>query len=55
MYYDYRVSDTATNIQQPKADADIRKMGCLKACVMKRMNVVRVLLTERSVNFDQWF
>ncbi|XP_060814820.1 uncharacterized protein LOC132906547 [Bombus pascuorum] len=33
--------DTATNIQQPKADADIRKMGCLKVCVMKRMNVLK--------------
>ncbi|XP_043521453.1 uncharacterized protein LOC122534664 [Frieseomelitta varia] len=33
--------ETASNIQQAAAAADMRQMGCLKACVMKRMNVLQ--------------
>ena len=42
------ISD-ATNIQQAAAGADMRQMGCLKACVMKRLDVVRVILIEQSI------
>lgn len=43
------IADAATNIQQAAAAADLRQMGCLKACVMKRMNAVRVFLIEQSI------
>ncbi|KAK1134675.1 hypothetical protein K0M31_007455 [Melipona bicolor] len=33
--------ETATNIQQAAAAADLKQMGCMKACVMKRMNALQ--------------
>ena len=36
----YCVAEQATNIQQANAGVDMKTMGCLKACVMKRMSVV---------------
>ncbi|XP_053997017.1 uncharacterized protein LOC128886311 isoform X3 [Hylaeus anthracinus] len=32
--------EQATNVQSPHGEADLKVMGCLKACVMKRMNVL---------------
>lgn len=37
------VSDIATNIQAAKNGADMSQLGCLKACVMKRIEMVRVI------------
>ena len=32
--------EQATNIQQANNGVDVRQMGCLKACVMKRMSIL---------------
>ncbi|XP_017795524.1 PREDICTED: uncharacterized protein LOC108576958 [Habropoda laboriosa] len=32
--------EAATNIQRADSGADMRQMGCLKACVMKRMGIL---------------
>ncbi|XP_017765624.1 PREDICTED: uncharacterized protein LOC108554761 [Eufriesea mexicana] len=32
--------EQATYIQQPKTETDMRQMGCMKACVMKRIQIL---------------